>query len=423
MQPSTVADPMSSDEAAEEAEPVHIMGAGLSGLAAAIILGNAGREVHVHDIRDDSGARFDGDFQGLENWTSDSDFVDELAEWGIDLSDFKTTDFHTIDLIHPDDEITKAWSPKVAFRVVERGTASHTIDQSLKRQALAAGANLHYNSRVDPVDCRIVAAGPKDTSALAFCEVFETSYPNTVAFHFNDKLAPGAYAYMIIIDGVGLSCSCLWRKQERNERFLNETLARYDKHYPELERKSVKRIGGKGDFTLNRRYKVNGRYYVGEAGGLQDFMWGFGMRYAITSGVLAAQDILGECDYETEVRRRLLPTVRASVANRWLMNRVSNRALKRLATAWMKDQEKRQDGLPFIEKMFRPDPFRWLVYNLFARWVLKRVDTDDGRVIHRLPYRGALKRDEWDPSEEAVAVGERWKQQRRRKSRSAAEEE
>ncbi|MCH2349036.1 MAG: NAD(P)-binding protein, partial [Candidatus Poseidoniales archaeon] len=105
---------MSSDEAAEETEPVHIMGAGLSGLAAAIILADAGREVHVHDIRDDSGARFDGDFQGLENWTSDSDFVDELAAWGIDLSDFKTTDFHTIDLIHPDDEITKAWSPKVA---------------------------------------------------------------------------------------------------------------------------------------------------------------------------------------------------------------------------------------------------------------------------------------------------------------------
>ena len=48
-------------------EPIHIMGAGLSGLAAATILAKAGKEVHVHDVRADSGARFDGDFQALEN--------------------------------------------------------------------------------------------------------------------------------------------------------------------------------------------------------------------------------------------------------------------------------------------------------------------------------------------------------------------
>ena len=44
------------------------MGAGLSGLAAATILAKAGQEGHVHDVRADSGARFDGDFQALENW-------------------------------------------------------------------------------------------------------------------------------------------------------------------------------------------------------------------------------------------------------------------------------------------------------------------------------------------------------------------
>ena len=69
-------------------EPIQIMGAGLSGLSAAIILAKAGREVHVHDIRNDSGARFDGDFQGIENWTSDNDFMDEMREWGIDPDEF-----------------------------------------------------------------------------------------------------------------------------------------------------------------------------------------------------------------------------------------------------------------------------------------------------------------------------------------------
>ena len=45
--------------------PIHIMGAGLSGLAAAITLAKEGIEVHVHDVRKDSGERFDGDFQAL----------------------------------------------------------------------------------------------------------------------------------------------------------------------------------------------------------------------------------------------------------------------------------------------------------------------------------------------------------------------
>ena len=62
--------------------PIHIMGAGLSGLAAAITLAKKGVEVHVHDVRKDSGERFDGDFQALENWSMDADFFDQLTEWG-----------------------------------------------------------------------------------------------------------------------------------------------------------------------------------------------------------------------------------------------------------------------------------------------------------------------------------------------------
>ena len=72
-------------------ERVDILGAGLSGLSAATILARNGYDVHVHEIRKDSGARFDGDFQGIENWTSDTDFFDEMREGGhriFFLSDF-----------------------------------------------------------------------------------------------------------------------------------------------------------------------------------------------------------------------------------------------------------------------------------------------------------------------------------------------
>ena len=387
--------------------PVHILGAGLSGLAAATYLAKAGREVHVHEIRSDSGARFDGDFQGIENWTSDSDFFDEMLDWDFDPEQFKSDAFDVIDLVHPDDEITQPRTSGVAFRVVERGTAEHCIDQGFKRMALAAGAEIHYDTRREPEDCHIVAAGPKETSAVAYGEIFRTDHPNHVTFQLNDKLAPGAYSYLIIIDGIGLISTCLWRQQKKTSRYLNETIAWYEQHY-DLNRRPIKRVGGKGDFGLPTRYIHEGRYYVGEAGGLQDCMWGFGMRYAITSGVLAAKSILGECDYEVEVRGRLLPLVRTSAINRFLMNRVGDRGFKMVANHWMRDQEKKGDGIAFMRWLYNPGLGRRVLWPLVRLGMLRRKQLKDGRMVHRLPFRKSLARDVWEPSARAEEIGAQW---------------
>ena len=152
-----------------ESGAVHILGAGLSGLSAATILAKAGIEVHVHEIRADSGARFDGDFQGLENWTTGNDFFEDMRDWGLDPESFKSDAFSVVDLIHPDDVITQPRTEGIAFRVVERGTDDHCIDQAFKRMAIAAGARLHYNSKRDPRDCQIIAA---ETKGIQCCSIW-----------------------------------------------------------------------------------------------------------------------------------------------------------------------------------------------------------------------------------------------------------
>ena len=387
---------------------IDILGAGLSGLSAATILSREGYDVHVHEIRADSGARFDGDFQGIENWTSDTDFFDEMREWGFDPEEFKATPFNIIDLIHPDDVITQPSTDKPAFRVVERGTDSHCIDQGFKRMAQAAGATIHYETRKALEECDIIAAGPKESSAIAFGEIFHTDHPNHVSFQLNDKLAPGAYSYLIIIDGIGLICTCLWRQQKKSSRYLNETIAWYEEHY-ELNRRPIKRVGGKGDFSLPDRYIHEGRYYVGEAGGLQDFMWGFGMRYAITSGVLAAHSIMERCDYEKEIRGRLVPLVRASAINRFLMNRVSNRGFKMVATHWVRDEKRHGDGLHFMKWVYQPGIFRRALWPVVKFAMLRRKQLKDGRMVSRMPFRKSLSRDVWEPSARAIEIGEEWK--------------
>ena len=318
-----------------------------------------------------------------------------------------------VDLIHPDDEISQAKTDGVAYRIVERGTSDHTIDQAFKRMAIEAGATLHYKSRIDENEADIVACGPKDTSAIALGEIFHTSHPNHIAFQLNDKLAPGAYSYLIVIDGVGLICTCLWRKQKKSERFLNETIACYQRLYPDMDINPIKRVGGKGDFTLNGHYTApaTGQHFVGESGGLQDFMWGFGMRMAVWSGVLAAHEMLGGPAYEKEVRQKLLPYVRTSVANRWLMNRVGDRTFKRMCRAWMRDQSKSGDGLRWIGKLFRPSLFKRIVFALTSPFMLKRMGGPTRPL--RLPFRPAKGRDTWEQSEAALEVKARWEAVRR----------
>ena len=168
-------------------------------------------------------------------------------------------------------------------------------------------------------------------------------------------------------------------------------------------------FGGKGDFGLPKKYVHDGRIYVGEAGGLQDFMWGFGMRYAITSGVLAAKAILDECDYEREVRKRLVPLVEASAINRFLMNRVGNRGFKFVANYWMRDQERSGDGLRFMNWLYKPGFFRRALWPFVRIGMLRKKKLKDGRDIRRMPFRTSLSRDRWEPSDRALEIAEEWK--------------
>ena len=278
---------------------------------------------------------------------------------------------------------------------------------------MESGVKIHYGVKKAPEECDIVAAGPRESSAVAYGEIFHTKHRNLVAFQLNDKLAPGAYSYLIIIDGIGLICTCLWRKQRNSGRYLDETIAWYDRNY-DLDRKPIKRVGGKGDFGIPTKYVHEDRLYVGEAGGLQDFMWGFGMRYAITSGVMAAKSMLGELEYEKEVRGRLLPLVKASAVNRFLMNRVGDRGFKMVANLWMRDQDRSGDGLSFMRWLYKPGIFRRALWPIVRIGMLRRKKFSDGRVVDRMPFRNSLKRDSWNPSIEAERVREQWKSTRRK---------
>ena len=94
-------------------------------------------------------------------------------------------------------------------------------------------------------------------------------------------------------------------------------------------------FGGFANFRLPRTANQGGHLVIGEQAGFQDALAGFGMRYALRSGLLAARSIIEGTDYTELWRRELLPLLRAGTVNRFVFNMLgepgSRLALRKLS--------------------------------------------------------------------------------------------
>ena len=74
----------------------------------------------------------------------------------------------------------------------------------------------------------------------------------------------------------------------------------------------------------------------------------------------------------------------------------------------MWDQKRKGDGLLFMRRLYAPSIFRNILWPITKLSMLKQKKLDDGRVVSRMPFRKALKRDIWEPSDKAVSIGKQW---------------
>ena len=300
---------------------IRILGAGLSGLTAAINLAKKGYEVDVYEKNEDVGMRFHGDLQGLENWSKKKDILEELKEMNINIS-FDCDPFSKVILTNCS-KTKEINSKRPLFYLGKRGSFSGAIDYGLKVQALKAGVNMHFQKTFPPNEVNIVATGfiPKEVVGVVRGIIFRTNVKNTAIVALNDKLAFKGYSYLLITKRYGCMCTVvldeLYRVNEcfeKTKKFFAKTL--------DHDIQSSKEVGGIGSFSLKNVFRKGTTLYVGEAAGLQDFLWGFGMRFAIRSGYLAAQSIISNKDYEKIAKKHFRNRLKAGVVNRYLWETV-----------------------------------------------------------------------------------------------------
>jgi flavin-dependent dehydrogenase len=288
--------------------------------------------VDVHERRGVCGSRFGGDLQGLENWSDDVDVLDEFRGYGIAI------DFDCDPVTHgyqTNGRRTDGLSfPRPGFYLVKRGKDPETLDQCLLAQAVDAGVRVHFRSTIEPAEADIVATGPggRNTFAIDKGVVFSTDHPDICVALLNDAAGLKGYSYLLVTKGYGCLCTMLFDDfPSVHERFAEARRMLADRFGVAM--RDERPVGGIGAFTLTPQYYVGKAPCVGEAAGLQDLLWGFGIRTAIRSGVLAAQCLLDGREYGREAAARFDPAHRAGVVSRavWELARVGNYRLVMLA--------------------------------------------------------------------------------------------
>ncbi len=360
---------------------ITIAGAGPSGLTAAIVLARAGRAVEVHEAKRDVGARFIGDLQIIEGSSEKEPVPLFLDRIGIARNFyFRPADWATFYDHRRRARVIRSGEPYGWF--IRRGAEDTTLDRGLLAQAREAGANVIFGSRI--ADADIIATGPAAPDGLAKEITWRTDEAERVDVYFNHKLSPGGYSYLFILDGYATFGCAIVADFKKIDEYFDHSFAEAQRIH-RFEVPAEKRTGySYMNFHLKSQATNGTARYVGEAAGFQDYLFGLGIRYALTSGYLAARSILEERSFDELWKSELGIKQETSLVNRFLYESGGNFGLSM-----------------FVRRAGRARDFRGYLsgWHHHAWWksilapLVRRMWRHDGRCLHKPGVHWCRSRD------------------------------
>ena len=359
-------------------ETISICGAGPAGLVAAITLARAGRHVIVYERNKDVAGRFHDDLQGIENWTTDGDVLEELISLGVEIN-FTATPFHEAQLFDPQGHKHVYRSPKPMAYIVHRGSVPGSLDTGLKTQALAQGVEIRFSESCQQLaEGGIVAEGPHGADAIGVGYLFETDGADGAYIALSDDLAPQGYAYLLIQGGRGTVMAWIYSDFHNESQYRKRCLNFFQERVG-LTMHNLRPTGGAANFLVPRSARKSGLLFVGEAAGFQDALWGFGMRFAMISGNLAARAQLAgmPASYDALWRKRLGDPLRAALVNRFFYRRLGNQGYQILLRSIDQAMHRRPDGRHWLHGHTAPRWWKSLFFPLAKRLLVSSRPTPD----------------------------------------------
>ena len=324
---------------------IQIVGAGIAGMTAAINLAKNGKSVIIYEKKNCIGGSRDGDFEGLENWIFSKGLSDSITECGIDFNSIPKTPIFEFFVHLKGKQPIRVKSQDPFFHIVNRGTSSDSFDNYLIEICKSLNIEFLFNQNHDILRSDINASGSFRASAYIRGAQFETNLKNQVHLLLGKEFAPRGYAYLIINNGYGTIATAFKKTSNKNDP-LNPCIEYFNNIG--LNFKIINKFANHGSFYLPKVWQNNKPINIGEAGGYQDYLFGFGMRFAMYSGLSAAYKLLGD-NYKSRIIDRELNLKRKiSFANRLLFENLSDQHIK----FWVNRFENSDDPLSILKRSY-----------------------------------------------------------------------
>ncbi len=246
--------------------------------------------------------------EGLRNYGS-IDALEELRGFGFDLRPFATA------------EITIRRSPNFrnvltgpAYYLFSRGNEEGSLDSQLFTRARKSGVRVRFGVRANVDEVDIVATGsPSDRCRLlgvGFTFSREGSRLNDKTLYalLDNDVAPGGYFAI----APGLTAHSLYSvswgdlsPRSLRQRMESALKIPWVREILGTSRRLGEILGGAYFVRdpIENAIAPSGARVVGEAGGFQDPIAGYGIRYAVGTGSLAARSYIDGEDYQQLLRK------------------------------------------------------------------------------------------------------------------------
>lgn len=288
---------------------IRILGAGISGLSAATLLAKEGYPVKVYEKEDHIGGRQEKNLCALRNYKGE-DTLKEVDGLGLELT--PTHEIDNVVKVSPNAE--HRIEGRGLYYVVARGRDPESIENQLYSLAKDAGAEFVFgNMDVVYPDIDIVSVGStwvrRNIYAAGHRYLHANVESKTMYLFYDNNVSPQGYL-CLIPDGestLALSVSFDARKFTLLRPQLDKLLQENQRIKELLSGGTLEEaVDGYGYYSKNPiEHSIDdGKLFVGEAAGFLDASRGFGVRYAIITGALAARSIIDGSDYASLLRER-----------------------------------------------------------------------------------------------------------------------
>ena len=196
----------------------------------------------------------------------------------------------------------------------------------MKAQALQAGVDLHLGETIPKDLADIVATGPDYTQMFAIVKglIFGTVSKDIDAGLLKNINTHKGYSYLLVSNGYASICAYLGGNFERAGASLDDAKKTFSNLFG-IQPDDIRDVAGFGAFVPGGNFASGNHRIVGEAAGIQDLLWGFGVRSSIESGYLAAQSIIEGKDYGALAKEHFGSRMKAGIVNRYLWEKLGSK--------------------------------------------------------------------------------------------------